>query len=597
VVRRVICSFALIAAATTARPVLGTGVPVAEPLSNTRPHIYLTSEQRASITSILTQAMAKQKIPGMVVALAVAGHPIYERAFGDRASGKPADISTIFPIGSITKQFTAACVMWLSEKHRLDLDSPVSRYAASVPHGDEITVRELLDQTTGLVSSTEQPVLQQALRPLLYHGSSVNVSSLNVSSSQALALISNKPLKFRPGTRYDYSNTNYLAAGMVVAAVSGETYQHFLREHILIPLGLKRTQYLHTSIPEGDDVARGYTISNGTDHPVVLPKFSLTWAGSAGALASDVADLVRWDDAFFHGRVVPAAVVRTMTTPVKSDYGYGWAVYYYEKGSGMPWHNGGFPGAHAMNLYYPPADMEVIVLTNLEQAHPEEIATQVLGAALHRHQLPVVQRARLSARELASVTGLYDLGPGGNGRPGGLLEVTRRGSRLFAAFPPQPEAEIIPVRDGDTNSIECRWKWSISNDWNTSIKFFKGPRGAVTRAIYQSGVGRIIAPKLAVTIDPNVDPRTYAAFVGQYAFAKGAPLMSITRHGRHLFAQYASGPTYEIFPDSPTEFFWNTTNAQITFNRGRDGAITGATMHLRGGSTQKMTRVAQMHVE
>jgi hypothetical protein len=153
------------------------------------------------------------------------------------------------------------------------------------------------------------------------------------------------------------------------------------------------------------------------------------------------------------------------------------------------------------------------------------------------------------------------------------------------------------VRNGDTNSIQCRWRWSIGNDWNTSIKFVKSPTGAVTRAIYQSGAERTITPKLAVVIDINVDPRTYDAFVGQYAFAKGAPLMSITRRGRHLFSQYGSGPTYEIFPDSPTEFFWITTNAKVTFNRDRDGAVTGATMHLRGGTAQKMMRVAQGHVE
>lgn len=392
--RAVICSIALAAATTAARPVLGTGVPVAGPPQNAPPvQIHLTSGQRAAITKILTQTMASQRIPGMVVAVAVAGHPIYERALGERAPGKPVDIDTIFPIGSITKQFTAACVMWLSEKHRLDLDSAVSRYVVNVPHGTEVTVRELLDQTSGLYNYTDQPLVQRAAADLLSNAvSSTSLYSLNnVSSSQALALISNRPLKFRPGTQFDYSNTNYIAAGMVIEAVSGETYERFLRKHILVPLGLERTEYIHTSIPLGSDVARGYTISkNGRE---VLPRFSLAWTGSAGALASDVVDLVKWDAAFFHGRVVPPAIVRTMTTPVKSDYGYGWHTYQFA-GTRVPWHNGGSPGLHAMNVYYPPADMEVVVLTNLMQSNPEGTAAQIIGVVLHPQQ----QSARTTSR-------------------------------------------------------------------------------------------------------------------------------------------------------------------------------------------------------
>jgi CubicO group peptidase (beta-lactamase class C family) len=161
----------------------------------------------------------------MVVAIGVAGRPIYEKALGDRAPGKPADISTVFPIGSITNQFTAACAMLLSEKHRLDLDSPVSRYVADVPHGKQITVRELLDQTTGLVDYSLQPVVQQGLiAAILDAASSTNFIRLNnLSATQELALLSKKPLKFRPGTQLDYSNTNCIAAGMVIEAASGGT--------------------------------------------------------------------------------------------------------------------------------------------------------------------------------------------------------------------------------------------------------------------------------------------------------------------------------------------------------------------------------------
>lgn len=355
------------------------------PLSATAatPPINLTSEQRASITNIVSRAMTRQRIPGLVVAVAVAGHPLYERAFGDRAPGKPAEVSTIFPIGSITKQFTAACVMWLAERHRLDVDYPVSRYVANTPHGSEITVKELLDQTSGLADYTSAPALKAALGKGLMN---------SFSSEQLLALMADKPLRFRPGTKYEYSNTNYVLAGMVIKAVSGETYKEFLRKHILVPLGLRRTQYLRTSVPLGSDVARGYGIESG--RVTVLPNFAMSWASSAGALASDANDIIKWDDGFFHGRVVASALVRTMTTPVdtgekfeipfqagmKSYYAYAWVISRFH-GYRMIWHNGGFPGAHAMNAYFPSSNMEIVVLTNLFVSNPESIAEQVYAGA------------------------------------------------------------------------------------------------------------------------------------------------------------------------------------------------------------------------
>jgi D-alanyl-D-alanine carboxypeptidase len=357
------------------------GPPLATPAM---PPIHLTPGQRASITNIVMQAMKQQRIPGMVVAVAVAGHPIYEKAFGDRVPGKAADVSTIFPLGSITKQFTSACVMWLVERRRVDLDYPIKRYVGNVPHAGEITVRELLDQTSGLVSYTDVPALKAALGKGLMN---------SLSSAQLLAFIDNKPLKFAPGTKYEYSNTNYVLAGMIVEAVSGETYEEFLRKHIVVPVGMTRTQYLRTSVPVGGDVAIGYEIKSGL--PTPLPAFSMSWASSAGALASDVNDMVKWDDAFFHGRIVAPALVHTMTAishtgekfevpfqpGMKAYYGYAWVNSRFD-GYRMIWHNGGFPGDHTMNAYFPSSDMEIVVLTNLAESKPEAVVEQVYATAL-----------------------------------------------------------------------------------------------------------------------------------------------------------------------------------------------------------------------
>lgn len=241
----------------------------------------LTAVQRSRVDALLRDAMKKQRIPGLAIRIAVSGKAIYSNGFGERSSGKPVDAATIFPIGSITKQFTAACVMLLAEQNRVNLDASVSDYVPSAPHGKEVTVRELLDQTSGLLDYSRQPALQKAVE-----GDKLR----RLTTNQLISMIAGEPLQFRPGTKFDYSNTNYVLAGMVVEAASGETLKHFLNDHIFAALALGRMQYLDTSIPSGSDVARGYVIKNG--QMKMEPPFTMSWAERLTDVQSDAPENV-----------------------------------------------------------------------------------------------------------------------------------------------------------------------------------------------------------------------------------------------------------------------------------------------------------------
>jgi len=270
--------------------------------------------------------------------------------------------------------------MLLAEEHRVDLDSPVSKYVPRAPHGTAVTVRELLDQTSGLPDYSAQPQLQTAIgKNKLRH----------LLPQQLLDMIRGKALNFTPGTKFNYSNTNYVLAGMIVQAASGESYEDFLNAHIFGPFDMRQTQYLSTSIPQGNDVSHGYEVKAGRLRP--LRTFTMSWAGAAGALASSTDNLVKWDGAFFAGRVVSSHAVKVMTTPVKSDYGYGWVISTV-RGDSMIWHNGGLPGAHAMNAYFPKSNLEIVILTNLFDANPEGLAKEIYAEVepvLESRALPV----------------------------------------------------------------------------------------------------------------------------------------------------------------------------------------------------------------
>lgn len=349
------------------------GIATASPLSRA---------QMRQIDAIATRALAAQHISGMEVGVARNGKLLYVRGYGlrDRAHHLPVTAQTVFPIGSITKQFTAACVMELVNRGKVDLNAHVSTYLPRAPHGSRITVRQLLNQTSGLPDYLEN-------KPLL---TSIMNGTVGPSSVPSLvALVDGKPLHFKPGTKYEYSNTNYALAGMIVAKVSGMPYGEFLRTTILKPLHLTSMQYLSYSPPSGSDVSRGYNYSKGKF--TLIPRFSLDWGNAAGALASDAADVASWDHAYFTGAVIPLKDVRVATTPpagivmlasknrvnnIGLGYAFGW-VQARAEGRQMIWHNGGLPGARAMNATFPADGLEIVVLTNATDAAPESVALQI----------------------------------------------------------------------------------------------------------------------------------------------------------------------------------------------------------------------------
>ena len=311
----------------------------------------LSPAQMKHIDALAAQTLAKQHISGMEIGVGRAGKVLYLHGYGlrNRANSLPVTAETIFPIGSITKQFTSTAVMLLVDRGKVDLNARVSRYLPTAPHGNEITVRELLDQTSGLPDYLENKALLAKI---------MSGTDGPHSMESLVALVNGKPLHFKPGSKYEYSNTNYALAGMLVSRVSGMSYAQFLQREIFQPQKLDATQYLRTTVPTGTDVARGYNFAKGKFVPI--PQFSMDWGNAAGAIASDARDLIRWDQAYFSGAIIPLNAVRVATTPpdhivmlasknrannLGMGYAFGW-VQARAEGRQMIWHNGEIGRAH-----------------------------------------------------------------------------------------------------------------------------------------------------------------------------------------------------------------------------------------------------------
>jgi D-alanyl-D-alanine carboxypeptidase len=344
----------------------------------------LSPAQVAKVDAIIKEGMAKQHLVGVAVAVGRNGTTLFAKGYGlrDKANNLPVTGNTIFPTGSIGKQFTAACVMLLVEQGKVKLDNKVATYLPNAPHGSEITVRQLLNQTSGLHDYLENKALLSAL----FGGKWLT----HRPSSFYVGLMANDPLAFKPGTKWQYSNTNYELLGMLVAKVSGESYENFVTQNIFKAHNLDSMQYLTWSIPVGDDVTRGYNFANGEQH--LIPRYDMSWGGSAGALASNAPDLVKWDGAFFGGQVITPASVIIATTPphgitmglpagntqsqIAEGYGFGWVIG-HDEGRKIIWHNGGIVGGRTMNAVFPTDGLEVIILTNATTADPEVLALKI----------------------------------------------------------------------------------------------------------------------------------------------------------------------------------------------------------------------------
>ena len=327
-----------------------TYVPNCRPLSN-------PSHAPGSIGSLVDELAANeittQGLPGLTIEIAKPGRlPLYSQAYGyaDAATCRPAEVSTAYQIGSVTKQFTAAAVLQLDTDAHLSVDNPATLYLSNYPFDSRITLRMLLNQTSGL-----QDYLSFPQAAAWVHGA---------DERAVLGAIATAPLLFEPGSAYAYSNSNYYLLGSVIEAVSGATYGDYLAAAILNPLGLQST-----SLTQPVAAAEPYVTGTSSG---IIPDPSFYF--SAGALWSNVGDLTAWDAALIGGRVLDAQHFAEWTTPppgvpqyqssVATDYAMGW-IHDSLLGHTFLWHNGQTAGYTAFNAVFADDGLSIAILTNV----------------------------------------------------------------------------------------------------------------------------------------------------------------------------------------------------------------------------------------
>ncbi len=339
---------------------------------------------RAALVAALDSAarahVADPMVAGVSVAVVRGVDTLLMRGYGsvdlEWNVPTPADGRASYEIGSMTKQFTATAVLQLVKAGKLDLDADFTEYLPGFDEqGHHVPLRRLLDHTSGIKGYTEMPVF-------------ADIAVKKLPRDSLVTLVEHEPFDFEPGTALIYNNSAYFLLGLIIEKVSGEPYADYIDEHVFGPLGLDHSYYCSESAIRPDR-AHGYDAGPGglqrkgyLDH---------TWPFAAGSLCSTVGDLVHWNQALHHGRVLAPEYYRLLTTPQPLVDGtpirYAMGLVVDDTGGRrVITHGGGINGFLSDGRYYPDDDLIVIVLQNTAGpkgpgALGEALTNLVLGPA------------------------------------------------------------------------------------------------------------------------------------------------------------------------------------------------------------------------
>lgn len=352
---------------------------------------------------------AQENAPGIAVLASQGGKLLYRNARGlaNAELNVPLTEETVFHIGSVTKQFTAAAILILQEQNKLSLDDDLHRYLPDWPtEGHRVTIKQLLSHTSGLADYTaNQEIFKTRLQEFM-------------SLDDMLALFAQDPMVAAPGEAYHYSNTGYVVLGKVIEVASGQPYGEFLQQQIFDKLAMKHTQLAGRQLIPGR--ANGYTHSatsmmndNRTEQYRNAMLIDMQWTHAAGAIASTIDDMLTWFTALKDGKVISADSYQQMSTPARLNdgtltrYGYGLDIGPIYNSNTIS-HQGSVPGFFSWSVYFPQEDLYVVALSNNDSLHSGPVAAHIAGE--HLGLIPSFNPVKLDASELNRFTGRYQLG-------------------------------------------------------------------------------------------------------------------------------------------------------------------------------------------
>jgi D-alanyl-D-alanine carboxypeptidase len=368
-----------------------TAAPEASPVTQTTaPSVATPALNVAEIDSLIQRVVASKQLVGLSVGVMQDGKVVLAKGYGFRSLDPklPVTPATMFGIGSVTKQFTCSAALLLEQQGKLSMRDPVAKYFPSATRAKDITLLELGQHVSGYRDYYPLDfVVREMAKP--------------EPTDTVIARYATRPLDFEPGSRWSYSNTNFLILGKAVEAAAGQPIGTFLKERIFTPVGMSRTSFDRT--PNDSNTALGYT-SYALASPTLAAPEAQGWIGAAGAIWSTPTDLLAWDLALIEGKVLSPASFAKLTTPRELTDGrmttYGCGLGVQKTGDALIYaHGGGIAGIVTQNLMIPATRSAIVTLANADFAATGEITSALIAKLTPHVDVPKV--AGLPALEAA----------------------------------------------------------------------------------------------------------------------------------------------------------------------------------------------------
>lgn len=465
---------------------------------------------------------------------------------------------TTFAIGSITKQITAMGIMQLVEKDLIKVEDKISKYIPSAPHGDKITIHNLLTHTSGLKNYTS---LSEFL----------TLDLKNKNQQDMMNLIKDLPLNFEPGEDFEYSNTNYLLLGMIIENITEKPLEDYLKENIFDPLNMKDTGISYGKDNETPDATpyTGYLEVQPIDDELIL-----TQAYGAGNIYSTVEDLYRWDRSLYTEKLIKKETLNEM---FKSHidignnvgYGYGWMIEDTELGK-VIYHGGNTFGFSSNIARYTDKDLTVIILTNKGGSILTELTNVLADIVLDKeYKLPEeIKEIEIKDPSIYNkYVGRYSF------ISGTYMDIIKKDDGLYAQVTGQSDFKIYP-------QTETKF---FAKQVDVTMDFKVDENGEVNEFLFDQMGLEIVSKRVEneeENREVNIDPLIYDEYVGDYELAPGV-IFNITKEDNKIYAQLTNQDKFEIFPKSENEFFYKVIDAQITFVK-EDGKTIKLILHQNG---------------
>ncbi|MGZ8561819.1 MAG: serine hydrolase [Flavisolibacter sp.] len=363
--------------------------------------LSLFAQDLAVKADALLQAYHQQDQFSGTVLIAKSGKIVFEKSYGeaDREKHIPNQSSTEYRIGSVSKPFTAVLIMQLHEKGLLSLQDPIMKWIPGYPKGDSISLENLLNHTSGIKSLTS---MKQ------YYAQWIKETA---TLDETIGRFSNEPLQFSPGTKFQYSNSNYILLSRIAELATGKTFNQLLQQHIFYPAGMQQSG-LDQNGRSSVNKAIGYDAAPETDYAIARYNDMSIMSG-AGSIYSTAQDLYKFDRALKGERLISKNSKKQMFTPGLNQYRLGWEIDTV-RGRLQVSHSGSIDGYLSNIIRYEAEDICIIFLSNYFKSKGAQISRALTAMVFDEpFEMPVIRNLiELPENQLKEYLGSYQMEKG-----------------------------------------------------------------------------------------------------------------------------------------------------------------------------------------